>query len=77
MGGKKKMELSIMLELGRKTGSCKNFCILSSMFETHLIHLCISYLEFGRYLWHLGYEVNYVRNFTDVDDKVSIKLRLG
>lgn len=25
----------------------------------------------GRYLRHLGYEVNYVRNFTDVDDKVS------
>ncbi|KAF5936245.1 hypothetical protein HYC85_027374 [Camellia sinensis] len=25
----------------------------------------------GRYLSHLGYEVNYVRNFTDVDDKVK------
>ncbi|GER35322.1 cysteine--tRNA ligase [Striga asiatica] len=24
----------------------------------------------GRYLKHLGYEVNYVRNFTDVDDKI-------
>ncbi|XP_057511785.1 cysteine--tRNA ligase, chloroplastic/mitochondrial isoform X2 [Actinidia eriantha] len=24
----------------------------------------------GRYLRHLGYEVNYVRNFTDVDDKI-------
>uniref|UniRef100_A0A5B7BW11 cysteine--tRNA ligase n=1 Tax=Davidia involucrata TaxID=16924 RepID=A0A5B7BW11_DAVIN len=24
----------------------------------------------GRYLMHLGYKVNYVRNFTDVDDKI-------
>lgn len=23
---------------------------------------------------HLGYEVTYVRNFTDVDDKVSVEL---
>ena len=23
-----------------------------------------------RYLKHLGYEVNYVRNFTDIDDKI-------
>ena len=29
-------------------------------------------LKLGRYLKHLGYEVNYVRNFTDVDDKVSL-----
>lgn len=27
--------------------------------------------ELGRYLKHLGYQVCYVRNFTDVDDKVS------
>lgn len=25
----------------------------------------------GRYLKFMGYEVNYVRNFTDVDDKAS------
>lgn len=32
------------------------------------------YREFKlcRYLQHLGYEVTYVRNFTDVDDKVRI-----
>lgn len=29
-------------------------------------------MELGRYLKHLGYEVCYVRNFTDVDDKVSL-----
>ncbi|MEE8207060.1 MAG: class I tRNA ligase family protein, partial [Nitrospinaceae bacterium] len=23
-----------------------------------------------RYLQHLGYEVNYIRNFTDIDDKI-------
>ena len=28
---------------------------------------------FDRYLMHLGYEVKYVRNFTDIDDKVSSK----
>lgn len=28
--------------------------------------------ELGRYLKHLGYEVSYVRNFTDVDDKVRL-----
>lgn len=27
-------------------------------------------LKLVRYLQHLGYEVNYIRNFTDVDDKV-------
>lgn len=28
--------------------------------------------ELCRYLQHLGYQVTYVRNFTDVDDKVRI-----
>ena len=38
-------------------------------------HLCDDLLSLcwnaSRYLKHLGYEVLYVRNFTDVDDKVS------
>ncbi|XP_058109801.1 cysteine--tRNA ligase, chloroplastic/mitochondrial-like isoform X2 [Magnolia sinica] len=29
-----------------------------------------AFLNLSRYLQHLGYEVNYVRNFTDVDDKI-------
>lgn len=29
------------------------------------------YEMLGRYLNYLGYEVKYVRNFTDVDDKAS------
>ena len=29
-------------------------------------------MKMFRYLQHLGYEVTYVRNFTDVDDKVRI-----
>ncbi|RWW09306.1 hypothetical protein GW17_00027204, partial [Ensete ventricosum] len=32
-------------------------------------NLCIT-LSISRYLKHLGYEVKYVRNFTDIDDKV-------
>lgn len=31
-------------------------------------------LKLCRYLQHLGYEVTYVRNFTDVDDKVRISI---
>jgi hypothetical protein len=26
---------------------------------------------FNRYLKHVGYDVTYVRNFTDIDDKVA------
>ncbi|XP_052209630.1 cysteine--tRNA ligase, chloroplastic/mitochondrial isoform X2 [Diospyros lotus] len=29
----------------------------------------------GRFLRHLGYEVNYVRNFTDVDDKIIARAK--
>nr|GMD40954.1 cysteine--tRNA ligase, chloroplastic/mitochondrial isoform X2 [Ipomoea batatas]GMD42629.1 cysteine--tRNA ligase, chloroplastic/mitochondrial isoform X2 [Ipomoea batatas]GMD45774.1 cysteine--tRNA ligase, chloroplastic/mitochondrial isoform X2 [Ipomoea batatas] len=44
----------------------------------HMISATLAMLAFtsastfstGRYLKHLGYEVNYVRNFTDVDDKI-------
>ena len=39
-----------------------------------LYHMCYKYKSFlflGRYLRHLGNQVCYVRNFTDVDDKVS------
>lgn len=28
-------------------------------------------VKFDRYLQYLGYDVCYVRNFTDIDDKVS------
>ncbi|KAK8582604.1 hypothetical protein V6N13_069378 [Hibiscus sabdariffa] len=32
-------------------------------------------LSYLRYLQHLGYEVTYVRNFTDVDDKILLQLK--
>ncbi|CAH9107006.1 unnamed protein product [Cuscuta europaea] len=35
-----------------------------------LVFMSASTFSTGRYLKHLGYEVNYVRNFTDVDDKI-------
>ncbi|MFT7313438.1 MAG: cysteinyl-tRNA synthetase, partial [Paraglaciecola sp.] len=37
-----------------------------------------TYLSFDlmvRYLRHLGYEVNYVRNITDIDDKIIQRAR--
>lgn len=36
-----------------------------------LVFLFCSVWQLGRYFKHLGFEVCYVRNFTDVDDKVS------
>lgn len=36
-----------------------------------ILLLLFLYEMLGRYLKYLGYEVNYVRNFTDVDDKAS------
>lgn len=48
---------------------------LSACKTLNVITKCNVVLSFlsklGRYLMYLGYEVNYVRNFTDVDDKVS------
>jgi cysteinyl-tRNA synthetase len=55
-------------------------CKLHSQFATHLTpkedvpagHARV-YCAFDvlfRYLRHLGYEVDYVRNFTDIDDKI-------
>ncbi|XP_039045591.1 cysteine--tRNA ligase, chloroplastic/mitochondrial-like isoform X2 [Hibiscus syriacus] len=35
-----------------------------------LVSMLLSMFFTGRYLKHLGYEVCYVRNFTDVDDKI-------
>ncbi|CAH9141140.1 unnamed protein product [Cuscuta epithymum] len=35
-----------------------------------LVFMSASTFSTGRYLKHLGYKVNYVRNFTDVDDKI-------
>lgn len=35
-----------------------------------LVFPCFKPLSFCRFLQHLGYEVTYIRNFTDVDDKV-------
>ncbi|KAH7841406.1 hypothetical protein Vadar_029531 [Vaccinium darrowii] len=37
------------------------------------VYVCFDVLY--RYLRHLGYEVNYVRNFTDVDDKIIARAR--
>ncbi|XP_012465019.1 cysteine--tRNA ligase 2, cytoplasmic-like isoform X2 [Gossypium raimondii] len=39
---------------------------------SHLSHArtTVSFDVLYRYLKHLGYEVTYVRNFTDVDDKI-------
>ncbi|KAL6556740.1 hypothetical protein OROGR_006028 [Orobanche gracilis] len=34
------------------------------------VYVAFDVLYSGRYLKYLGYEVNYVRNFTDVDDKI-------
>ncbi|KAL3650686.1 hypothetical protein CASFOL_007089 [Castilleja foliolosa] len=34
------------------------------------VYVAFDVLFSGRYLKYLGYEVNYVRNFTDVDDKI-------
>ena len=42
--------------------------------SSNAIKICCQNLSIGlsisRYLKHLGYEVKYVRNFTDIDDKV-------
>ncbi|CAN6471557.1 unnamed protein product [Victoria cruziana] len=48
-------------------------CGVTAYDLSHIGHARV-YVAFDvlyRYLKHLGYEVNYVRNFTDVDDKVS------
>ncbi|XP_052731949.1 cysteine--tRNA ligase, chloroplastic/mitochondrial isoform X2 [Vigna angularis] len=41
------------------------------------MHACISISTFftGRYFKHLGFEVCYVRNFTDVDDKIIARAK--
>ncbi|XP_004291434.1 PREDICTED: cysteine--tRNA ligase-like [Fragaria vesca subsp. vesca] len=44
--------------------------ILATLASTSL-----STFSTGRYLRHLGYEVTYVRNFTDVDDKILQQLK--
>jgi cysteinyl-tRNA synthetase len=48
-------------------------CGVTAYDLSHIGHARV-YVTFDvllRYLKHLGYEVSYVRNFTDVDDKVS------
>ncbi|EOA19228.1 hypothetical protein CARUB_v100078000mg, partial [Capsella rubella] len=47
-------------------------CGISAYGLSHLGHAraAVSFDVLYRYLKHLGYEVTYVRNFTDVDDKV-------
>ena len=37
---------------------------------TSFLFVCFTW-HLGRYLRFMGYQVNYVRNFTDVDDKVN------
>ncbi|GKU87307.1 hypothetical protein SLEP1_g1730 [Rubroshorea leprosula] len=47
-------------------------CGVTAYDLSHIGHACV-YITFDvlyRYLKHLGYEVCYVRNFTDVDDKI-------
>ncbi|XP_010504529.1 PREDICTED: cysteine--tRNA ligase 1, cytoplasmic [Camelina sativa] len=50
-------------------------CGITSYDFSHLGHAraAVSFDLLYRYLRHLGYEVTYVRNFTDVDDKVIDK----
>ncbi|XP_061339474.1 uncharacterized protein LOC133286133 [Gastrolobium bilobum] len=53
-------------------------CGVTAYDYSHLGHAraAVSFDILFRYLKHLGYEVTYVRNFTDVDDKeVLIKLQ--
>ncbi|KAJ0037815.1 hypothetical protein Pint_22014 [Pistacia integerrima] len=47
-------------------------CGVTAYDLSHLGHAraAVSFDIFYRYLQHLGYEVTYVRNFTDVDDKI-------
>ncbi|XP_057961080.1 cysteine--tRNA ligase 2, cytoplasmic-like isoform X2 [Malania oleifera] len=47
-------------------------CGVTAYDLSHLGHAraAVSFDVLYRYLLHLGYEVNYVRNFTDVDDKI-------
>nr|AFK47028.1 unknown [Lotus japonicus] len=47
-------------------------CGVTAYDFSHLGHAraAVSFDILFRYLKHLGYEVTYVRNFTDVDDKV-------
>ncbi|CAL0320793.1 unnamed protein product [Lupinus luteus] len=47
-------------------------CGVTAYDYSHLGHAraAVSFDIFFRYLKHLGYEVTYVRNFTDVDDKI-------
>ncbi|KHG19175.1 cysS [Gossypium arboreum] len=47
-------------------------CGVTAYDFSHLGHAraAVSFDVLYRYLKHLGYEVTYVRNFTDVDDKV-------
>ncbi|PNY01416.1 cysteinyl-tRNA synthetase-like protein [Trifolium pratense] len=48
-------------------------CGITAYDYSHLGHAraAVSFDILYRYLKHLGYEVTYVRNFTDVDDKPS------
>ncbi|ESQ40735.1 hypothetical protein EUTSA_v10013284mg [Eutrema salsugineum] len=52
-------------------------CGITAYDFSHLGHAraSVSFDILYRYLRHLGYEVTYVRNFTDVDDKVIKKAR--
>ncbi|PKI43492.1 hypothetical protein CRG98_036094 [Punica granatum] len=47
-------------------------CGITAYDFSHLGHAraAVAFDLLYRYLLHLGYEVNYVRNFTDVDDKI-------
>ncbi|KAI9078538.1 hypothetical protein K1719_039476 [Acacia pycnantha] len=47
-------------------------CGITSYDYSHLGHAraAVNFDILYRYLKHLGYEVKYVRNFTDVDDKI-------
>ncbi|CAL9246172.1 unnamed protein product, partial [Arabidopsis halleri] len=52
-------------------------CGITAYDYSHIGHAraAVSFDLLYRYLRHLGYEVNYVRNFTDVDDKVIEKAK--
>ena len=52
-------------------------CGITVSGEAHIGHAyqAIVFDIIRKYLEHVGYEVTYVRNYTDVDDKIILKAR--
>uniref|UniRef100_A0A2P2KRG3 tRNA synthetases class I catalytic domain-containing protein n=1 Tax=Rhizophora mucronata TaxID=61149 RepID=A0A2P2KRG3_RHIMU len=54
-------------------------CGITAYDYSHIGHAraAVSFDVLVRYLQYLGYEVTFVRNFTDIDDKVRILISSG